>query len=189
VPATLETDDEFRRRLVLAPEGYSVAGPEGAYIFHALSADPAVLDASATSPTPGRVVVTILSRLDDGTASAALVAIVMAYLSDDTRRPMTDALTVQPATIIRYAIDATIWTFDGPDASIVLKTARARLDDYVAACHRLGRDVARSGILAALHVEGVVSVQLAAPAADIPVDRTQAPWCTGIAITHAGIGE
>ncbi|MDR6128047.1 baseplate J/gp47 family protein [Sphingomonas sp. SORGH_AS_0438] len=189
VPAVMETDDEFRRRLVLAPEGYSVAGPEGAYIFHALSADPAVLDASATSPTPGRVVVTILSRVNDGTASAALVATVMAYLSADTRRPMTDALTVQPATIIRYAIDATIRTFDGPDASIVLKTARARLDDYVAACHRLGRDVARSGILAALHVEGVVSVQLAAPAADIPVDRTQAPWCTGIAITHAGIGE
>lgn len=189
VPATLETDDEFRRRLVLAPEGYSVAGPEGAYIFHALSADPAVLDASATSPTPGRVVVTILSRGGDGTAPAALVATVAAYLSAETRRPMTDAVTVQSATIIPYAVAATIRTFDGPDAAIVLATARARLDAYVAACHRLGRDVARSGILAALHVEGVVTVQLTSPAADIPVDRTQAPWCSGIAITHGGTGE
>ena len=189
VLAVMETDDEFRRRLVLAPEGYSVAGPEGAYIFHALSADPSVLDASATSPSPGRVVVTILSRTGDGTAPAALVATVTAYLTADTRRPMTDAVTVQSATIIPYAVTATIRTFDGPDAAIVLATARARLDAYVAGCHRLGRDVARSGILAALHVEGVVTVQLASPPADIPIDRTQAPWCSGIAITHAGIGE
>src|SRR3546814_4166353 len=38
IPAVMESDADFRRRMVLAPEGYSVAGPEGAYIFHALSA-------------------------------------------------------------------------------------------------------------------------------------------------------
>src|SRR3546814_9711108 len=47
IPAVMESDSDLRRRLVLAPEGYSVAGPEGAYIFHALSAHPDVLDASA----------------------------------------------------------------------------------------------------------------------------------------------
>ena len=53
-PAEFETDTEFRRRIQLAPEGLSVAGPEGAYIFHTLSVDNAVLDASATSPAPVR---------------------------------------------------------------------------------------------------------------------------------------
>ncbi|WP_245892339.1 baseplate assembly protein, partial [Novosphingobium guangzhouense] len=53
VAAVMESDTEFRRRMVLAPEGYSVAGPEGAYLFHALSADAEVLDATATSPSPG----------------------------------------------------------------------------------------------------------------------------------------
>src|SRR5690606_34861047 len=62
IPPTLESDSDFRHRIQLAPEGFSVAGPEGAYIFHALNADPDVLDASATSPTPGEVVVTVLSR-------------------------------------------------------------------------------------------------------------------------------
>src|SRR3546814_19943147 len=47
IPAVMESDSDLRRRLVLAPEGYSVAGHEGAYIFHALSAHPDVLDASA----------------------------------------------------------------------------------------------------------------------------------------------
>ena len=58
-PAVMESDVELRRRIQLAPEGYSVAGPEGAYLFHALSADPDVLDVSAMSPTPGEVLVTL----------------------------------------------------------------------------------------------------------------------------------
>ena len=65
----MESDPDFRRRIQLAPEGFSVAGPEGAYIFHALSADPGVLDACATSPSPGEVVVTVLARAGDGTAA------------------------------------------------------------------------------------------------------------------------
>lgn len=39
IAEVLESDTDFRRRMVLAPEGFSVAGPVGAYIFHALSAD------------------------------------------------------------------------------------------------------------------------------------------------------
>lgn len=37
-PAEYENDAAFRRRIQLAPESLSVAGPEGAYIFHTLSA-------------------------------------------------------------------------------------------------------------------------------------------------------
>lgn len=189
IPPTLESDDDFRRRMVLSPEGYSVAGPEGAYIYHALTANADVLDASATSPAPGEVLVTILSRDGDGTAATDLIATVVRYLSADTRRPMTDHVTVQSAQILRYTVDATVTTFPGPDAAIVLAAGRRRLDAYVRACHLLGRDVTRSGIFGALHIDGVVNVTIASPAADIVIDRTQASWCTGITVTHAGTGE
>lgn len=189
VPPSYEEDDAFRRRMVLAPEGFSVAGPAGAYIFHALSAHPDVLDASATSPAPGEVLVTVLARAGDGTAPAELLAIVDAYLSADTRRPLTDLVTVEAATIVPYAIAATVTTFAGPDPAIVRAEARARLDAYVARCHRIGLDVTRSGIFGALHVEGVHNVVLTAPAADVVVDRTAATWCTGIVITDGGVGE
>ncbi|MET0373168.1 MAG: baseplate J/gp47 family protein, partial [Rhizorhabdus sp.] len=118
--AVMESDADLRRRLVLAPEGYSVAGPEGAYIFHALTADGDVLDASATSPSPGAVVVTILARGNGGVAGAPLVAEVAAYLSADERRPLTDVVTVQPAQLVDYQITAQVRTFAGPDAAIVL---------------------------------------------------------------------
>ena len=189
VAPTLESDDDLRSRLVLAPEGYSVAGPEGAYIFHARSSSGEVLDASATSPSPGVVIVTVLSRLGDGTPSADLLATVAAHVSDETRRPLTDAVTVQAAEIVPYAVTAQVTTFAGPDGSIVLEEARRRLGLYVDKVHRIGLDVTRSGILAALHCEGVQNVALTAPAADIPLDRTQASWCTAITVTHAGVGE
>ena len=185
----MESDADFRRRMVLAPEGYSVAGPEGAYVFHALSANEDVLDASAISPAPGEVLVSVLSRTGSGEASPELLAAVDAFVSDETRRPLTDFVTVQSAEIIEYAVDATLTTFSGPDGSVVLATAQANLAAYVEASHRLGRDITRSGLYAALHVEGVQNVVLTAPAADIIISRTQAPHCTGITIAYAGTGE
>lgn len=187
--AIYESDDDFRSRLVLAPEGYSVAGPEGAYIFHARSADGDVLDASATSPSPGEVVVTILSRTGDGTAPDDLIDLVAAHVSDDARRPLTDNVTVQGAQIVGYAVHAEITTFAGPDGSIVLDDARRRLDSYIERSHRIGLDVTRAGLFGALVTEGVQNVNLITPAADVVISRTQASHCTGINVTHAGVGE
>jgi len=38
-PAVMELDDDFRARIALAPEAFSTAGPEGAYLFHTLELD------------------------------------------------------------------------------------------------------------------------------------------------------
>ncbi|USI72714.1 baseplate assembly protein [Sphingomonas morindae] len=186
-PAVLESDDALRRRMILAPESFSVAGPSGAYIYHALTAAPEVLDASATSPAPGEVLVTILARGGDGAAAPALVARVADYLTAETRRPLTDHVTVRSATIIPFAITASLVTYVGPDSQIVLAAARARLDALLAEGQRLGRDLTRSALFAALHGPGVQNVRLDAPAADLALDATQAGFCTGVTLSHGGI--
>jgi len=48
IEPTYETNDDYRARLQLALEGFSTAGPEGAYLFHAKSASGLVKDVSAT---------------------------------------------------------------------------------------------------------------------------------------------
>lgn len=189
IPAVMEGDDALRRRALLAPEAFSVAGPEGAYIFHALDASGDVLDASATSPEPGVVLVTVLSRLGDGTPSAALLEAVEARVSAEDVRPLTDQVIVAGAEILEYVIEAEITTFAGPDAELVLAEAQRRVEEYRDACFRLGRDATRSGIIAALSPEGVQNVNLVAPAANVVVSRLQAARCTGITLTHAGLGE
>lgn len=188
-PAVLESNADFRRRLVLAPEGYSVAGPAGAYVFHALSASAEVLDASVESPSPGEVVVCVLSRTGDGTASAPLLAAVEAELSSDTVRPLTDHVTVQSAAIVPFVVTATLKFLAGPDRAVVMAAAQARLAAHLADIHRMGRDVTRAGIIGALFVDGVQNVTLAAPAADIAITRAQASHCTAIAITDGGVAE
>lgn len=47
----METDADFRRRIALAPEALTTAGPEGAYIYFALQADGDVKDVTVDSPT------------------------------------------------------------------------------------------------------------------------------------------
>lgn len=188
-PAVMESDEAFRRRFVLAPEGFSVAGPAGAYEFHALSASGDVLDASAVSPAPGEVLVTVLSRLGDGTASPELLAAVEAKVSADDIRPLTDLVTVQSAEILDFTVEATIRTFSGPDPSVVVEAAEASLEAYLASARRLSRDVPRSAVIAALHVPGVQRVDLVEPAADLVVTPTQAANCTGVVLTHGGLDD
>lgn len=131
----------------------------------------------------------MLSRTGNGAASPELVETVQAYLSDETIRPLTDAVQVQSADIIEYAIDATITTFSGPDGGVVLAAAQASAEAYRDACHRLGLDITLSGLYAALHVEGVQNVVLNSPTGPIIISREQASHCTGITISHAGVGE
>jgi len=159
--------------MLLAPDSFSVAGPASAYVFHALSADADVLDASAISPAPGEVTVSVLSRSGDGSAPAQLVATVQSLLDDDEVRPLTDQVTVQGADIVDVAIDAQLTLYPGPDETLILTAANAALDDLLASNRRLGRDLTRSAITAALHVTGVQNVALVAPAADVVIDLTQ----------------
>lgn len=186
-PAVMEEDADLRMRIQLAPQSFSVAGPEGAYRSHALNTDGRVLDASATSPQPCEVLVTVLSREGDGTAPQDLLDKVAAGLRSDDVRPLTDLVTVQSARILPYQVAATIYTFPGPDSSVVLELARKRLAVYVEDCHRLGREVAVSGLHAALHVDGVERVELHEPAGNVAADLTQAPFCTAINVLHGGI--
>jgi phage-related baseplate assembly protein len=186
VAAVMESDADLRKRVQLAPESFSVAGPVGAYIATAMGADGNVLDAAATSPAPGSVLVTVLSRDGDGTASSELLAIVADAVGAEDVRPLTDLVTVQSAEIVEYEIEATIYTFPGPDGAVVLTEARKQLDTYVADCHRIGREVAMSGLFAALHVDGVERVIITKPAATVVASETQAPHCVNSSIIYGG---
>lgn len=180
--AVMEDDDRLRRRVQLAPDGFSVAGPVTAYIFHALTAAATILDASATSPEPREVLVSLLGSTGDGTATPEQIAAVEAVLTHDEVRPLTDLVTVQSATIVPFAIDATLSLNTGPDPAIILAAAQSALTRYLASRRKIGRLISASGIAGALQVEGVETVQLVSPAADIIIGDTQAGHAATISI-------
>lgn len=187
--AVYEQDEEFRYRIQLSLEGLSTAGPEGAYIFHALSASGEVLDASATSPAPGEVVITVLSRTGNGTPTGALLATVAAALTDERVRPLTDFVQVQAPTIVNYQVNATLYFYAGPDRAVILANAQQAIAAYTQAQHRLGRDITLSGIYAALHQPGVQRVSLTSPAQDLSINGAGALHCTSITLVDGGVDD
>ncbi|HDU8651756.1 baseplate assembly protein [Morganella morganii] len=189
LPAVYESDSDFRMRIPQAFEGMSVAGPVGAYVFHARSASGLVADASAISPEPACVTVSVLSREGDGTAPAELLTLVDKALNDENVRPVADRVTVKSVEIINYTIDAVLYLFPTPESEPIEAAARERIARYVKEQHRIGRDIRLSAIYAALHVEGVQRVELKSPAKDIVISNTQASFCTDVTVTVGGSDE
>ncbi|WP_182310668.1 baseplate J/gp47 family protein [Aeromonas media] len=185
IPEIKEDDDALRMRALLAWDGLSVAGPTGAYEYFALSADGKVADAKGSSPAPAEALVTILSTEGDGTADAALIAKVTQALSHEDRRPVADRLTVQSAGIIRYTITAKLHiASQGAEADVTLQAARDQLAAFINPRRRIGVEVPRSAIDAALHVQGVRKVELTGWV-DITPSATQAAYCTGFTVERA----
>ena len=185
----MESDADYRQRIPAAFEGMSVAGPVGAYEYHALSSDGRVADASAFSPSPAEVVVTILARDGDGTAPEDLLQVVGEALNDEAVRPVADRVSVRSAEIVPYEIDAVLYVYPGPAKEPILSAAKAQGAAYINEQRRLGRDVRLSAIYAALHVQGVQRVELMKPAADMVIDKTQASFCTDFKAVIGGSDE
>ena len=168
----------------------SVAGPSAAYEYFARSASGQVSDARATSPSPAEVVVAVLSTEGDGTASSELLAAVAAAVNDEEVRPLGDRVTVQSAEIIEYDIDATLYLYPGPESEPIINAAMASLQTFLADNDKkIGRDIVRSAISAALHVQGVQRVVINTPADDLQIDNTQAARNTGYTVDNGGTDE
>ncbi|SIR44737.1 baseplate J/gp47 family protein [Pseudomonas sp. A214] len=181
--AVMESDDSLRERAQMAWEGLSTAGPRNSYILHARSADGRIADATAESPSPAVVVVTVQGLVGDGSVDQELLDVVSRYLSDDDRRPVADRLTVQSATVLPYQVDAVLYlATTGPEAEPIREAAQARLVSFISQRRRLGVEISESAIHAALHVEGVRKVDLH-NWVDITPNEAEAAFCTGYSVT------
>ncbi|WP_353228450.1 baseplate J/gp47 family protein [Pseudomonas qingdaonensis] len=186
VVEVLEEDDALRERVQLVYEGLTTAGPRNSYILHARNASGLVADATAESPAPAVVDVTVLSLDGDGVASAELLAEVAAHLNDDDVRPVADRLNVRSAEVIPYRIDAVLYLAGtGPENEATLAECQRRLQAWINPRRRLGVEVSRSAVDAQLHISGVGRVELL-DWTDIRPTKAQAAWCTGFELTRGG---
>ncbi|MGW8466548.1 baseplate assembly protein [Pseudomonas sp. CLCA07] len=182
-PQVLEEDDALRERVQLSYEGLTTAGPRNSYILHARNASGLVADATAESPSPAVVVVTVLSLEGSGAASPELLEEVRLHLNDEDVRPVADRLTVQSAVVIDYRIEAVLYPqAPGPENEAYLAESEKRLSEWINPRRRLGLEVARSGIDAQLHIPGIARVELLGWT-DIKPTKAEAAYCTGYSVT------
>ncbi len=185
IEQVLENDIQFRLRIQLAPEGFSTAGPAGAYIFWGRTASPLVKDVAVSkTAVPGQVAMTILSTEGDGTPSDDLLQQVIDTVTP--RKPLCSELFVHAPQIVPYSIEASLILYEGPGADQVLQEALKSVEDFVAARHRLGHDITIAALHAALVRPGVQNVTMANPTTDLVIAGNQVAWCADINVTIGG---
>ena len=185
VAAVYEADDHLRGRVRDHLAGSSSAGPAAWYRFHAMAADPGVLDVGVDAPSGGNVRVAVLGRTANGAPTAETMAAVEAAIMAPDVRALCHTITVQPAAIIPVNVTAAITLLPSAPLSAVQEieaTLRAAFD----ASRGLGWDVTRSWISKTLHTAAVYKVELAGPAADVTVAPHQAPALGQVTLTFAG---
>lgn len=163
-----ESDEEFRQRRNLAPDGYAAAGPEDAYRFFAWSADGSIKQVEAIKGENNRCDIILLGREGDGTVSQDVVTKVYDALSAKTRRPLTDNVYVRSATIVSQVIRVKVTAQTGPDVSTTVAKAKASIQSYVSSRSAIGTVLRADGIIAAAHngnaLESVVVIE---PSTDV----------------------
>lgn len=185
---TEESDSAFKERILGSWAELTNAGTPDSYTAHAKNADEGVKDAKAECAGGGLVTTYLLSYDDNGTASDTLIATVQDYLDSDDIRQLCSTNTVTSAAIEEYSITAELEIADTAIESTVLAEAEENVQAYVDSVHYLESMVSESALYAALHLEGVLNVQLGNSSLDdafttIETDASTAPYCTSITIT------
>lgn len=177
-PPVSESDERLRHRIQIALESFTTAGSSGAYVYHALTAEPTLRNASALKVKPGHVKVSLMADGVNPVPTAEQIAKVKDRLTSPQIKPLTDMVTVAAAQKIDAAIVANVALYPGPDASLVVADISKALDRLRSRIALIGRDLTRSQIITAISQEGVHSVDLVSPPADVIVRGDQFVWIT-----------
>lgn len=183
-----ETDAALRRRTTLSLGAHNTAGSIAGYEYWALRV-PGVEHVCVSSPAAGQVSVVAVGAVEgegaealDAQVDSATVVALAAALSADEVRPIADQVGCYGVAVRAYRVAAAVTTVEGArDREAVRAASEASLRRYCLERHRcapIGNDIRRGALFAALHVPGVESVALTAPADDVAMPDSQAGWPT-----------
>jgi phage-related baseplate assembly protein len=161
----IESDDSLRERIFLRPDAFSVAGPEGAYVYFVKAYNQSIIDVSVTSPTPGEVDIRFIltgGALPDTT----LAEEVLNYISDSTRRPLTDHVSAAAPEVVNYNVTVSYYIkkSDTLAAESIQAAVNKAIDDYIIwQKSKIGRDINPDELISRIKSAGAKRVELTAP--------------------------
>lgn len=184
----VEDDSSLRQRIMLAPHSFSSAGAAKAYEYWARTADPAVADAKALSPSAGVVNVVILMNGGQVPTSAQL-AEVNSVLSAETVRPLGIQVSAVAADQVSYTATASYYISADRAAEIneVKAAVEAAYADYLLwQKSALGRAINPDELRRRLLTAGAIRVDLTSPQwTELDADQVAAESASS-ALTYGG---
>jgi phage-related baseplate assembly protein len=185
----VESDDDLRYRVYLAPSGYSTAGPAGAYEYWVKSYNSEIGDVVVTpGSTDGTVLITLL--MENGSLpSTEVISGISNSLEDGNVRPLTDKVTVQAPTEVSYTIGLTYYIAqsDSAQATAIQTAVSAAVTAYTTWQRKMGRDINPDKLLALVIAAGAKRATITAPTRTT-IAATEVPALSGIAsVTYGGL--
>lgn len=160
-----EDDESYRERINLAPEGYSTAGPEGAYIYHLRSFSPLIGDVYPHSPSEGVVDIRILLKGGE-LPSQTFIDEALAYVSAKDKRPLTDKVQMGAPITNLYNIDFDYYISSSDAASVdfIQQKVQNAIDDYkLWQNSKIGRAIDPSELIARIRDAGGKRIKVRNP--------------------------
>lgn len=163
-------DDKYRERIRLSPASLSTAGPESAYRFFALSADPDIVDVSIVCPANEPNTVNLYPLMTGGELpDEATLQKVLDVLADDVR-PMTDKVQVFAPEVVEYTVELKYYCTKDDEASTIqtIEGDGGAIDQYnawqtAALARSINPDQLRRFILAPTEGTGALRVEVTSP--------------------------
>lgn len=185
--AGIEEDESYRESIHIAPESFSVAGPIGAYQYHAKHASALVSDVAVSSPEPGDIDIRVL--LEGGAIPGAeMLQIVSDAVNDRSVRPLTDHVTVQAPTVQSYNIDLTYYidTENISQETAIRNNVTAAVNEFVTwTKSKIGRDINPSELIRKVVVAGAKRVEIRSPSFRV-LDDTEVAIAGTVTVQYGG---
>lgn len=191
--ADAEGDEELAERIRLAPNAFSVAGPEKAYMFHAFSVSSAIIDVSVMSPTPGYV--NVYPLIEGGTLPTfEILKSVEDKLMDEEIRPLTDFVNVLAPEAENYQIVIDYWISedDSANSELIQKAVKNAVEEYRQwQQSKIGRDITPEKLLAKVMNAGAsrVDSETQLPQVYKALGDDTVAQCTSVTVTYQGVNS
>ena len=133
-PYDEDGDNKYRERIRLSPATQSTAGPESAYRYFVLSADPNIIDVAIVCPEDQPSVVNLYPLMAGGDLpSEEVLQKVLNTLSDDVR-PMTDKVNALSPEAVEYQLEIKYYCTKEDEASTIetIEANGGAIDQYIA---------------------------------------------------------
>ena len=185
-----ETDDNFRERIRIAPESFSVAGPSGAYSFWARSAHQDIVDVTVVSPNPGEVEIYVLLK-DGGIPSQEILDVVLETVSDEKVRPLTDHVSALAPTVVEYDVDVIWWLASDKtvEASQISADVSKAVNNWISwQKSALGRDINPSVLISGIIASGAKRVDVVSPSFTV-LTPGEVAIAGSVSVTFGGIED
>ena len=183
-----ESDEALRLRIYEAPQAFSIAGPELAYVYWARTASVAISDVAAYSPSPG--VVEVRPLLQDGQIpSQEILDAVDAVLSPKTIRPLTDQVSVLAPETVTYDLNFTYYirNEDVASESTIISRVESAVEDYRAWQRAvLGRDINPDELITLVKQAGAKRLSITSPSYTV-LEQYQVAQAANINFVYGGL--